>query len=111
MATMVVLTALAAFGVLSMIWALVGLILPGQQWIFMVCLWRGTGEGEQTLRRFGWLRDWTLIRGPLLIVDCGMTEEERSGLLRDRQDVVICTPEELTSVLEQERDKLGGTGT
>ena len=111
MATMIVLTVLAAFGVLSVLWALFGLILPGSRGTFMVYLWRETGEAEQALRHYGWLRDWGLIRSPLLVIDCGMTEEERTTLLKGRQGVEICTPEELTSALAQEREKLGGTGT
>ena len=111
MAAMIVLTVLAAFGVLSVIWALFGLLLPGQRGTVMVYLWREAGEGEQALRRYGWLRDWGLIYGPLLVVDCGMTEEERTRLLKGRQNVEICTPEELASRLEQERRILGGTGT
>ena len=111
MATMIVLTVLAAFGAVSVLWALFGFLLPGQRGTAMVYLWREPGKGELALRNYGWLRDWGLIRGPLLLIDCGMTEEERTRLIKGRQGIEICTLEELPSRLEQEREKLGGTGT
>ena len=111
MATMIVLTVLAAFGVLSVLWALFGFLLPGQRGTAMVYLWREPGKAEQALRNYGWLRDWGLIHGPLLVIDCGMTEEERARLLKGRQGVEICTLEELPTRLEQERKRFDGTGT
>lgn len=111
MATMIVLAVLAAFGVLSMLWALLGFLLPGQRGTAMVYLWHDHGEGEQALRHYGWLRDLGLLRCPMLVIDCGMTEEERTRLLKNRPGVEICTLEELSSRLEQERKEVVGTGT
>jgi hypothetical protein len=111
MAMMIVLVALAAFGGLSVLWALFGFLLPEQRGTAMAYLWRNHGEGEQALRHYGWLRDLGLLRCPLLLIDCGMTEDERARLLRHRPDIEICTLEELPSRLEQERKKLDGTGT
>lgn len=107
MATLIILAVLAAFGVLSVIWALFGFLLPGQRGTAMVCLCRGDGEEEIVLRHYGWLRGLGLVRCPLLLVDCGITEEERTRLLHLKQGVDICTMEELSSRLEQEREKLG----
>lgn len=111
MVTMIILAVLAAFGVLSVLWALLGFLLPGQRGTAMVYLWRDYGEGEQALRHFGWLRDLGLLRCPLLLIDCGMTEEERARVLTNRPGVEICTLEELPSRLEQERKEVGRTGT
>lgn len=107
MATLIILALLAAFGVLSVMWALFGFLLPGQRGTAMVCLCRGDGEEESVLRHYGWLRDLGFVRCPLLLVDCGITEEERARLLTLKQGVEICTMEELSSRLEQERNKLG----
>lgn len=107
MATMIALVVLAAFGCLSVLWALVGFLLPGQRGTAMVYQWRDHGEGEQALRHYGWLRDLGLLRCPLLLIDCGMTEEERTRLLKNRPGVEICKLEELLSRLEQERMQLG----
>ena len=107
MATLIILAVLAAFGVLSVMWTLFGFLLPGQRGTVMVCLCRGDGEEEPVLRHYGWLRDLGFVRCPLLLVECGITEEERTRPLSLRQDVEICTMEELPSKLEQERIKLG----
>ena len=107
MASWIVLSVLAAFGALCVLWALFGFLLPGQQGAVLVCLCR-PGHGEEAiLRHYGWLRGLGLLRAPLLLVDGGLTEEEQSRLLRGRQGVEICGPEELTSRLEQERNRLG----
>ena len=107
MATLIVLAVLAAFGVLSVLWVLFGFLLPGQRGTAMVCLCRNGAEEEQVTRHYGWLRDLGFIRCPLLLIDCGMTEEERARLLGHKQGVEICTLEELPSRLEQERETLG----
>lgn len=107
MATLIILAVLAAFGALSIIWVLFGFLLPGQRGTAMVYLCREDGIEEQILRHYGWLRDLGLVRCPLLLIDCGMTDEERTRLLKNKQGVEICTMEELSSRLEQERNRLG----
>lgn len=111
MAGLIILAVLAAFGALSALWALFGFLLPGHRGTVMVCLCRGEADAEPVLRHFGWLRDWGLIRGPLLLIDGGMTDEERMRLLSRGHRVEFCTMEELPSRLEQERKELGRTGT
>lgn len=105
MAEMIVLTVLAAFGVLSILWALFGFLLPGQRGAVTVCIARGGGREDALLRRYRWLRDWGLVRCPLLLIDSGLTEEERVRLIR--QGAELCMPEELAARLEQERERLG----
>ena len=111
MAIWIILTILAAFGALCALWALFGFLLAGQRGAVLVCLCRpGHGE-EAVIRHYGWLRDLGLLRVPLVLIDGGLTEEERARLLKCRQGVVICDPEELPSRLEQERNRLDRTGT
>lgn len=105
MATLIILTVLAAFGVLSALWALFGFLLPGQRGPVMVCLCRSGGKEEAVIRRYRWLRDLGLLHCPLILVDGGLTEEERVRL--GKQDVEICTLAELDARLEQEREILG----
>ena len=102
----IILTVLAAFGLLCAAWALFGLLLRGQRGAAMICICRGAVEEEQTIRHCAWLRDVGLFRGPLLLVDAGMSPEERSRLLRCSRGGEICTTEELASRLEQERNRL-----
>lgn len=111
MVTWIVLAVLAAFGALCVIWALFGFLLPGQRGAALVCVCRGSAREEQLIRHYGWLRDLGLLRAPLLLIDGGLTEEERARLPKCRQGVEICGPEELYSRLEQERNRLDGTGT
>ena len=107
----ILLTVLAAFGALCVLWALFGFLLPGQRGAALVCVCRPGNQEEAIIRHYGWLRDLGLLRAPLLLIDGGLTEEERARLLKCRQGVTICGPEELVSRLEQERNKLDGTGT
>lgn len=102
----IILTVLAAFGLLCAGWALFGVFLRGQRGAAMVCICRGAEQEEQILRHCAWLRDLGLFRGPLLLVDAGMTPEARSRLLRWGRGGEICTIEELASRLEQERNRL-----
>ena len=100
------LVTLAAFGTLSALWALFGFLLPAQRGAAAVCLCRSGGQEEPVIRRYLWLWNMGLVRCPLLLVDCGLTEKERTRLLKFKH-VTICTPEELPSKLEQERERLG----
>lgn len=107
MVTWIILTVLAAFGGLCVLWTLFGFLLPGQRGAAVVCICRGNAREEQIIRYYGWLRDLGLVHAPLLLVDSGITEDERARLLRCRQGIEICTMEELPSRLEQERNRIG----
>ena len=106
MAALLVICVLAACGVLSILWAAFGFLLPGQRGVVMVCL-DGRGKEEAVIRRDGWLHGLGLVRGPLVLIDQGLSEQERERLLRMELNVVICTWEGLPSILEQERERLG----
>lgn len=94
---------LAAFGGLSLLWALLGFLLPGQRATVMVHLCRG--RQEAAVRRWGWLRDLGLLRCPLILVDCPLCDRERFA--RDRHGVEFCDLADLTARLEQEREGVG----
>ena len=65
MAGAVLLAFFAAFGVLSLVWTLVGWLLPAGEGWALVCL----GEPDEgNLSRFRWLRAMGFLRCPLLAV-------------------------------------------
>lgn len=93
---------LAAFGALSGLWALAGFFLPRQKRTAMVCLCRCPHAAAAAIRRYRWLYSLGLLRCPLIIIDGGLMEQERNRLIK--QGVILCTPEELLSGLERERE-------
>lgn len=94
-----VLGTLAAFGLLSVLWALLGWLLPGDRGCALVC-WGIPDEG--TLARLGWLRSLGLLHCPLLVV-----AEEGQAIPPGTE---ICSGEALLSRLEWERNRFHGTG-
>lgn len=101
MAGMVFLGAMAAFGLLSLVWVLLGWLLPTGRGGAIVWI----GKPDDGIRiRVKWLQSLGLLRLPLLVV----TED----VLDDRQDAYIeyCSLEQLCSRLEQERESFHGTG-
>ena len=97
-----VLAMLAAFGVFSGLWALAGFFLPRQRRTAMVCVCRCAFVSQAAIRRHRWLCSLGLMRCPLIIIDGGMTEEDRHRL--EKQGITIYTPEEILFGLEQERE-------
>ena len=90
----IVLVVFAAFGLLCALWACFGFLLPGQEGVVMV--YRCRGENVDALvRRYRWLRDVGLIRCPLIIIDEGMTMQQRQ-MLENRAGIRVCDPGELT---------------
>ena len=65
---------LAAFGLVSLCWLALGaLLLPGRCDARLTVSARGCGEGlEQTVRGLLWLRRTGLLRGGIVIEDCGL---------------------------------------
>ena len=70
---------LAAFGLVSLGWLALGaLLLPGRCGVRLTVSARGGGEGlEQTVRGLLWLQRTGLLRGEVIIEDCGL---DRDGL-------------------------------
>lgn len=89
MTALVILSVLAAFGVLCVLWAFLGWMLPGQKGVTMVYVCRGENV-EAVLRRYRWLRDMGLVHERLLIVDEGMTEQQKR-ILEGKHGIEICT--------------------
>ena len=109
MAALIVLAVLGAFGLLCALWVLFGFLLPGQRGAAAVLLCRGEAGEDAVLRRYLWLYNTGLVHSPMLLVDCGLSEADRSRL--ERLPVILCTYQELQNKLEEERDHLGRTGT
>ena len=104
MAMWILVGMLAAFGALCVLWVLFGFLLPVQHGMVTVCLCRGQGQEEHLIRRHRWLRDMGLTHSPLILIDGGLSEEERGRMAR--QGITICDLAELSARLEQEREKL-----
>ncbi len=95
---------LAAFGALSGLWAIAGFFLPRQKRTAMVC-WCGCPDGAASaIRRYRWLHSLGVLRCPLILIDEGLTESEQHRIRK--QGIILCTPEEFCSGLEQERRKI-----
>lgn len=95
----IILGTLAAFGLLSALWALFGWLLPGCKGCALVCY--GLPD-EGTIARTAWLRSLGLLECPLLIV-AEAVQNQPAG-------TEICSPEELLPRLERERNEVHGTG-
>ncbi|MBO5891849.1 MAG: hypothetical protein J6Q30_03950 [Oscillospiraceae bacterium] len=96
----IVVGVLAAYGLMCVIWSLLGLWLSGGKGWAAVCY---AGKGQTAaLRRCRWLRSWGLYRGPIFLVSRGKTPEPGVSLARETEDVEICTLEALPARLELE---------
>lgn len=93
-----VLGTLAAFGLVSALWTLYGLLLPPDRDGVLFAPGRpGAAEGSFA-RRYLWLRELGLIRGKLVLVNFGLSDGERDWLLE--RGVEVCTPEQLPARME-----------
>jgi len=96
----IVVGVLAAFGLICVIWSLLGLWLSGGKGWAAVCY---AGKGQTAaLRRCRWLRSWGLYRGPIILVTPEDAPELGVGLARETEDIEICTLEALPARLELE---------
>jgi len=102
MAWYCILGALAAFGLLCGVWVVFGWLLSGGTGGAVVCLPCGNGQEALFLRRCRWLRELGLLRCPVLLVDTAGTALP--------EETEICSPEELLTRLELERNRIDGTG-
>ena len=99
--------ALAAFGLICAFWAALGWLIPGTKGGAMVCLCHPGLAETCLIRRYGWLWDLGFLREPILLIDCGLSEDERNALSRLGRYVEFCSLEELSARLEVERERLG----
>ena len=89
MAGMILLGALAAFGTLCALWLVLGTMLPGDRAGLMIYCWRSSAAGRGFVLR--WRAQWELglLRGQLVVIDLGLTEEDRLFLARWGRNVEI----------------------
>ncbi|MDD5863303.1 MAG: hypothetical protein PUD80_01520 [Firmicutes bacterium] len=98
MAGYIVMGTLAAFGLVSALWALYGLLLPpGRDGVLYAPAKPGAAE-QSFARRYLWLRGLGLLRCSLIMVDLGLSGPERDWLT-DR-GITICSPSELSDRLK-----------
>ena len=97
MAGYIVIGALAAFGMLSAVWVLLGWMLPsGREGLLLY----PAVAGEKVLSfawRYLWLRGLGFLRCPMVMVDTDLADPERQWL--EGHGIEICGPEELNSRL------------
>ncbi len=75
----VLFSALAAAGLVLVVWCLAGRLLLPARGVLVCCRVRGDApELEQTMRSLSWLVESGLLRATLRIVDCGLTPEARA---------------------------------
>ncbi len=94
---------LAAFGLLCALWALLGWALPGDGNSAAVCLCHAGLKEINAVRKLLWLRDWGFLKCPVLLVDCGLSEEEKRQLSKLSDYIEFCELEALAARLELER--------
>jgi len=98
MAGYIILGLLAAFGLLSALWAAFGWLLPGDGGWVMV---RSGNPRPEQLARIRWLKSLGLLTCPVLVLtETGEPEA----------DTEICSGKDLLSRLEWERNRFDGTG-
>lgn len=95
----IIIGTLAAFGALSLLWTLLGWLLPGGKGCVLVCF---GAPDVGMVSRCRWLRGMGFLRCPLLAVE---VEEAVFG-----DDMEICAGEDLLARLEWERNQVHGTG-
>ena len=94
----IVISVFAAFGLLCTLWACFGFLLPGQNRAVTVYCCHGESV-DALIRRQRWLRDMGLVSGKLIIVDCGITGQQRKMLMQ-KSWIEICQPEGLMQAIE-----------
>ena len=101
MAGYVFIGALAAFGLLSVLWAALGWLLPSGRGCVLVCV---DEPDEGILSRYRWLRDMGLLQCPFLIVS------DKEYYYQHICGSEWISPEDLLPRLEEERYASDGTG-
>lgn len=91
---------LAAIGLLCVLWALLGWLLPSGKGCVLVCY----GMPDPGIcSRYRWLHGMGLLSSPLMAVDV----QDPPYI----EDIEFCAGERLLSRLKQERNQEDGTGT
>ena len=95
---------LAAFGVVSILWILYGVLLGKTTGGVLVCLCDGSRE-EALLLRYSQLRSAGLLSCPLILADSSLSLREQEILCRRHPGVEFCTMAQLPGRLEMEKDR------
>jgi hypothetical protein len=101
--------AFGAFGLLCALWTVFGYLLFPMGRGSALVIQCGAGDSakvEEALRYFSWLRGMGLYKGRLLVLDAGMTKEERAAL-ESRKDFALIQVHTLCP--EVEREDFDGT--
>ena len=97
---------LQAAGVLLLLWPLVGWLVLGRDrggMAVFTCLPGQLGSVEPFLRCCMWLRGTGMLRMPVLLVDCGLTDEgRRAAALLSDMNTKLLTPQELAAYYTEE---------
>lgn len=109
----IILGALAAWGLLMLIWTLAGvLLLPLRREIPLTVVVHGDGEAlwmERCLHGLVWLRDSGLLWWNILILDQTLSREAQDRarrLARDHSEVRVMDLKELREWLEAKHDEM-----
>lgn len=101
---------LAAFGLLCMLWSLLGWLIPGSRGGVLVCVGKSGFTEDAFFRRVCFLRDLGLLRLPMIVVDQQMKEPERKKLIHMYGEIELCSWEQLPELLELERKEIDRAG-
>ena len=87
----VLLGLLAAFGLVCVLWVLLGLMLPGSRrcTVMLLC---NPKEETALLRRFLWLRELGLLRCGILLSGQGLSAHQRHQLRQKYHSIEFCDP-------------------
>ncbi len=107
MASAICIGVLAAFGCLCVLWTLLGWLLPHAGATTVVYLYISDLGQEYEIRRCRWLQDLGLLAGRLVVVDCGLSQQEKAQLEQKYQECEFCSLEDVSSGLELERRRFG----
>ncbi len=102
----VILGALAAFGILCALWALLGLLLSERAEGLYLCFCRGSA-GEMRLRRFVLLRELGLLGGSLVMIDSTIDSRKQEKIREKYPYITFFTENQWT---EAGRKHFGGAG-
>lgn len=97
MAGYVLVGALAAFGAFSVLWAMLGWLLPaGQEEVLVLPGRKGKGALPNA-GRYLWLRGLGLLKCPMVMADAGLSDREKVWL--EHKGIEICSLAELSERL------------
>lgn len=99
-----VIGALAAFGLLCLLWVLYGCLLGKAKGGLWICLCDGSRE-ENLVLRYQQLRGAGFLCCPLVLVDSTLSAKEQALLQRRCAGIEFCTKAQLPRRLEMEKER------